>query len=671
VSSARLAVSYTIKANPTLNLTSATCSADLLTYTIVFVSDGTVTSTSGTVNNTNKTVSGIPAETDVTLTATLNGCTTDLGVTAPNCNCPAVAAPADGVPAVICFGDDNTAISATVGTGETIDWYADATGGTALLPGSLSYTSPATAAGVYTYYAEARNTTSNCVSSSRLAVTTEILSTPIITNVTKIDPPICQGLGSLFFTFTDIPDATYTITYDGGSFAGVVVSNGKATVQTTARSYNNLTINVDGCASASGINAILSDPNPPATPIISVQNNCGESVLTASNYTGTLSWDTGESTQSITVSEAREYTLTQTINGCTSNAANAMANPGASVPKPEIELENYCGESNVFITNLIEDGWFVWQYNNTTDSIQSDKLTLTEPGDYTFIQKVQNCASAGNTITVSPQAIPSQPITDNQEVCAAEPIQTLIAEAETPDSNTSVIWYDSPVDGNKIQLPFLDTIGTITYYAESQNSTTGCVSNARTPTTLTIKNLELSLVDTTIIGKPGRQAAVLIFPADSLKYQWFLNEDEITNATNQYYYIFESDRKNGNVFTVEVELQNGCKAKYDFEYTGSSSTDAINAFNKSGLPDTETLFTIYPNPTNTNFNIAIDTKQLSDIENLTVKVFSINGAFVMEIPLNRIPQRVETGRFKPGLYSVILYNNQQRLQAKKLTITQH
>ena len=59
--------------------------------------------------------------------------------------------------------------------------HAGATGGTALLSGNISYTSTETAVGVYTYYAEARNTTTNCVSSTRLAVTDTIKASPTLT----------------------------------------------------------------------------------------------------------------------------------------------------------------------------------------------------------------------------------------------------------------------------------------------------------------------------------------------------------------------------------------------------------------------------------------------------------------------------------------------------------
>ena len=77
-------------------------------------------------------------------------------------------------------GTGMVAISATPGTGETIDWYGASSGGSILTTGTpnpaqgtTSFTTPSISTAV-TYYAEARNSTTNCVSSTRTAVTASI-----------------------------------------------------------------------------------------------------------------------------------------------------------------------------------------------------------------------------------------------------------------------------------------------------------------------------------------------------------------------------------------------------------------------------------------------------------------------------------------------------------------
>lgn len=66
-------------------------------------------------------------------------------------------------------------ISATAPSGSTVDWYANATGGN-VIPGGLgvsSFTTPSIS-NTTTYYAQSRNTTTGCVSSTRTAVTATV-----------------------------------------------------------------------------------------------------------------------------------------------------------------------------------------------------------------------------------------------------------------------------------------------------------------------------------------------------------------------------------------------------------------------------------------------------------------------------------------------------------------
>jgi hypothetical protein len=67
-------------------------------------------------------------------------------------------------------------LSATTGTGITADWYANQTGGNVLSSGSstLSYTTPSISA-TTTYWVQARNSTTGCVSSTRTAVVATIV----------------------------------------------------------------------------------------------------------------------------------------------------------------------------------------------------------------------------------------------------------------------------------------------------------------------------------------------------------------------------------------------------------------------------------------------------------------------------------------------------------------
>ena len=68
--------------------------------------------------------------------------------------------------------------------------------------------------------------------------------------------------------------------------------------------------------------------------------------------------------------------------------------------------------------------------------------------------------------------------------------QTLTASA-TVLAGQSITWYDSDTAGNVVLDPSLTGVGTVTYYAEATDDTTGCVSVTRTAVTLTIETLSL------------------------------------------------------------------------------------------------------------------------------------------------------------------------------------
>ncbi|WP_291099634.1 MULTISPECIES: beta strand repeat-containing protein, partial [unclassified Flavobacterium] len=117
--------------------------------------------------------------------------------------------------------------TATVGIGETVDWYAAATGTT-------TTTAPTgTNAGTYSAYAEARNTTTGCVSATRALVTLTI-NKVALTAATTVAPKVYNGSAvtgtvSLGTVSGLIGTETLIITPSASNFADANVGTGKAT----------------------------------------------------------------------------------------------------------------------------------------------------------------------------------------------------------------------------------------------------------------------------------------------------------------------------------------------------------------------------------------------------------------------------------------------------------
>src|SRR4029079_6323308 len=122
----------------------------------------------------------------------------------------------------------------------------------------------------------------------------------------------------------------------------------------------------NGCTSAAGSNTAAPNSTPPA-PSVSVVNGCGQSTLTASGYTGTLLWSNGSSSSSITVFSSGTFSVTQTVNGCTSAAGSNTAAPNSTPPAPSVSVVNNCGTSTLTASGYT--GTLLWSTGETTPSI--------------------------------------------------------------------------------------------------------------------------------------------------------------------------------------------------------------------------------------------------------------------------------------------------------------
>ncbi len=219
--------------------------------------------------------------------------------------------------------------------------------------------------------------------------------------------------GSITANPKTIPSApTVTVTNNcinsvmtAGNYTGSLLwSTGAATASitvTTAGTYT-VTQTVNGCVSAGG-NGIAAPKGIPSAPSVSVVNNCGNSSLIASGYTGSLLWSTGANTSTITVSFTGSYTVTQTVNGCTSAAGSGSSSPKSIPSAPTVSVSNNCGSSILTASNYT--GALLWSTGATSASIN-----LTTSGVVTVTQTVNGCVSAATNGTASPKTIPSAPI---------------------------------------------------------------------------------------------------------------------------------------------------------------------------------------------------------------------------------------------------------------------
>lgn len=158
-----------------------------------------------------------------------------------------------------------------------------------------------------------------CINSDQVTVT--VNATPVF-SASATNPSACATAdGSILVQGSVSGDLSWTGTASGsqnGVLLPFIINN------LMAGSYTINFVSAAGC-SASAITQTLTDPGAPAAPIITAggaTSFCpgGSVVLTSSETTG-ITWSTGETTSSITVSATGSYTVSFTVAGCTSNSS--------------------------------------------------------------------------------------------------------------------------------------------------------------------------------------------------------------------------------------------------------------------------------------------------------------------------------------------------------------
>lgn len=264
--------------------------------------------------------------------------------------------------------------------------------------------------------------------------------TATATHRISINPlPIPTIVGNLTPCLGD----TTTLTVSGGS--SYIWSTGSTdnniTIRPTAPITYSVTATSDAGCTASNSVAIIVNPIP--TPVI--QGDLTLCFGTSSTITAVggiaFQWSTGETTPSITISEAGNYTVTATNSfGCT-----ASISTNATVDAPMV--------ANIIGTNVICAGDttllratggnnFIWNIGNSTESISVSPLTTTT---YTCtVSNANNCeAIATHTINVTP--LPTPEINGPNHLCEGTSIQL------TAVGGTSYQWNNN-INNNQITI---------------------------------------------------------------------------------------------------------------------------------------------------------------------------------------------------------------------------
>ncbi len=263
-----------------------------------FISGGTWSVSNGataTVSNSGLVTSSTNENVTLSYTYTVNGCSIT-ATKAITINSPATPVATTSIN--YCQGATASALSATVVTGNTLQWYTVATGGTA----SLTAPTPSIVSlGVTTYYVSQKNNTTTC-ESPRTAITVTVNAVPTISGAQSMT----VGGGTLQLTGSGTPDATIPWSSSNTAVATIsstgevtAVAGGASVITYTTTSGCSITatIKVTDCAAPFG-NALNFDGVNDYAVVDNVGNNANLSFSGTSNFT-IESWVKRENTNGI------------------------------------------------------------------------------------------------------------------------------------------------------------------------------------------------------------------------------------------------------------------------------------------------------------------------------------------------------------------------------------
>lgn len=281
------------------------------------------------------------------------------------------------------------------------------------------------------------------------SVTVNVLDTPVITGNTSF----CAG-SSTILTATG-GDSYFWST---GATSSSIVVNTPGTYTVTVSSSN-------GCSGSASVNVVQ---NPSVNVTISgntvVCSGIG-TTLTATSGSSYL-WSSGETTQSITVSNPATYSVTVTdANGCTGSSTKTVSMMEQAV----ISGNTHICEGESTTLSVSGTGDYSWSNGANTSSI-----IVSTSDNYTVTVSLPNGCSSSASANVTVADIPVPAITGNTTICQGQ-TTTL-----TANGGVSYNWSD----GSSTNSINVSQNGV---YSVTATNTEGC--SASTNVTVTVNPL--------------------------------------------------------------------------------------------------------------------------------------------------------------------------------------
>ena len=477
---------------PTLSITNGPiagiCTGKDVTLTSVPSAGSTVQWSNGVTNNSiTVSLPGVytATATDANLCASLPQTVTVSLLTLPTLTLTT------GSTASFCTGKD-VVLSSVPSAGATVAWNNGATTNNITVNVAGTYTVTATDANL-------------CVSLPKTVTVTALpLPTLNITNGTTAS--FCTGKD---LVLSSVPSAGATVAWNTGATTTDITVNAAGTYTVTATDANL-------CATLPKSITVTALP----LPTLSVSNGttavfcAGKDVLLSSvpSVGATVLWNTGATTNDITVNTAGTYTVTATdVNLCASLPLSVTV---SSLDLPILDLTtgltaSFCAGKDVVLSSLPSPGATVlWNNGATTNDI-----TVNTAGTYTVTATDANlCASLPKSVVVTELAVPTLSLTNGTTASFCADKDILLSSV--PSAGATVRWNNGATT-NDITV---NTAGTYTVTATNANL---CASLPLSVTVLSLPVPTLTLTTSETTGFcTGKNVVLSSIPSAGSTVLW-------------------------------------------------------------------------------------------------------------------------------------------------------
>jgi hypothetical protein len=432
-------------------------------------------------------------------------------------NAMPAAAPTAVTPILLCQAQAATALVATASTGNSVRWYAVASGGTVIAAPTPN--TAVTSTTNTTYYVTQVNA-NGCEFSPRSAIVATVYVTPAPTVTASLPVIACQNQSTpALSSYITAAASGFSLVYYGTASTG-----GTGTATATAPSTATLgqtdyyvvqKNSTTGCESAPRtpvsvlVNAV---PNAPGvTTPVNICNNAGTSALSGSfiaggsalwygtNATGGSPSGTATVPSSANVGSTNYY-VSQLVSGCESARAviTVTINPIPAIPAASSAVYcQYDGASAMSASPSTGNSlkWYDGSGNFTGTSAPTPNTNIG--GSTTYTYKVSQitpspafCESSQATITALVNVTPA-PSVSNITYCQNSGTAPLVA---TPSSGGSITWYSAATgsagSSNTGPTPSSANVGVTGYYVTQRLYVSGTFAGCENiPRTLVQANI--------------------------------------------------------------------------------------------------------------------------------------------------------------------------------------